>query len=273
MTKRANRICRCGHEEFDHVGGNCRVCGGPCKFRARGRQKSAVAGSDRQRLATQQLHADIAEAVNRFLKNIGDGRQQLPMLKPSRKKTSFDSVDEIRAALPTLTKAAAPPSERSPAKVESLDLGKGERAVLTVAAQFFSGGATKRQVQQITGYTRRTCDQYVSNLRVVGFVVDHDGKIQATKMGISWLGDDYKPLPVGDALYRFWLHELGQGERRVLELLHDEWPDALLKGSINAALKYTRRTCDQYLSNLRVRRLIEDVGRGAVRAAEILFDD
>lgn len=44
-----------------------------------------------------------------------------------------------------------------------------------------------------------------------------------------------------------------------------------MKPDIDEALTYTRRTRDQYLSNLRSRRLIED-GKGTVRLVGELFD-
>lgn len=269
MTKHAIRICRCGHEEFDHVNGVCRVCGEPCKFRPRGKRRGnadGIEGSDRRRLATQKLHADIAKAVSDFLKNVGEDVKVrvTPAAAPTpSKKTTFDSVDEIRATLPTLTKAHVEHSGE-------IKLGKGERAVLTVIAQH-AKGVTRQQIRQITGYSRRTADQYLSNLRGLDFIVDGDF-IQASDDGIKALGKGFRRLPTGDALYQHLLGELGRGEARILALLHDEWPGALEKSSIEIALKYTRRSRDQYLSNLRSRRLIEDVGKTGVRAADILFD-
>jgi hypothetical protein len=267
VPRHTNRTCKCAHEEFDHGPDGCRICGsaGCPKFRPRGRGKSAgLTHEQRRRFAVQQLHADIAAAIERFMKNtLGEGAPSLPMLKPKRpsKKQSYSSVGEIEALLPTLTKGATKTNGE-------IKLGKGERAVLIVIAQ--RGVATPRRViRQVTGYTTRTVNQYLANLRGAGMVVEHNSAFFVTEDGRRWLGD-FPKLPTGDALFEHWLRELPSGEADILEFLRRAYPEVVEKPRIDAALGFTLRTRNQYLLNLRNRLLVVETDGGVQLAKELV---
>jgi hypothetical protein len=160
---------------------------------------------------------------------------------------------------PSASRRPEIPKRAAPQGLENgeIKLGKGQRACLIAIAQHGNEGVTKKQLRQITGYTRRTCDQYLSVLREVDFIYEGGGnRIVATEPSVVWLGGDYEELPTGDALYRHLLSKLPQGEGRVLQLLHDAHPEAVDRSAIDEALGYTRRTRDQYLLNLKNRRVV-----------------
>lgn len=107
--------------------------------------------------------------------------------------------------------------------VDGVKLGKRERAILTVLAQY-PQGRTERQIALLTGYSPKasTIGAGLSALRRAGFV---EGRI-ATDTGLGWLGD-YETLPTGRALYDYWLGQLGERERKLLAILVDRYPSSL----------------------------------------------
>jgi hypothetical protein len=269
VTKHANRLCRCGHEEFDHGKAGCRFCKDECKkFRPRGKQsgKTKIEGGDKRRLAIQQLHADIAAAVSRFEKNLfGEGHASLPMLKPSKKR-SYTSVAEIDSMLPTLTKVV-----NGVAKNGEVKLGKGERKCMIAIAQHGDKGITKAHLTQLTSYKRSTRDAYTYRLRTLGYIIEEGAKLLPMPPGIAWLGHDYERLPTGDALRAYWMQRLPEGEKVILDLLCSTWPNGNERSIFDEATDYARSTRDAYISRLVARGLVVDVGRGVVKASDALF--
>jgi hypothetical protein len=178
-------------------------------------------------------------------------------------------------------RATAPPAPRAVPEVRELRqprpvavatdrLPKGERRVLTAIAQF-DGGLDKTHLMTLTGYKRRSRDDYVFRLKQRGFVSENGETVTATPDGVSALGDDFQPLPTGEALRSYWMQRLPQGERRVLEVLISAYPNPIAKEQIETETGYARRSRDDYLYRLGARRLVENVGRGEVKASDQLF--
>ena len=153
----------------------------------------------------------------------------------------------------------------------STDLPRGERAILTAIAQY-PEGADREQLTVLTGYKRSSRDTYVQRLRERGHVAESGGRLVATDAGVAALGPDFEPLPTGDALREWWMSRLPEGERRVMEVLIEAFPEACDREFIDANTGYKRSSRDTYLQRLSARRLVEFPGRGEVRAAEALFD-
>lgn len=150
------------------------------------------------------------------------------------------------------------------------DLPRGERAVLTAAAQY-DDGVTKEQLTVLTGYKRSSRDAYIQRLREKGFVEDTSGRVLATDEGVSALGDGFEPLPTGDRLREHWMQRLPEGERKVMEVLIGQHPQPVDREAIDAATGYKRSSRDAYLQRLGAKRLVEPVGRGEVKASDELF--
>ncbi len=93
--------------------------------------------------------------------------------------------------------------------------------------------------------------------------------IVATDAGVVALGS-FGPLPTGDALSDYWLARLPEGERRILEVLILNHPDAVDRDALEAATGYKWSSRDTYLQRLSARKLVDTSGRGVVRASGAL---
>lgn len=149
-------------------------------------------------------------------------------------------------------------------------LPKGERAVLIAAAQH-PNGVTRQQLTVLTGYKRSSRDAYIQRLRERGYIDAAGDRIHAYDAGIRALGDDYQPLPTGAALREHVLRTLPEGERKVLELLIELYPDATMRETIDSTTGYKRSSRDAYLQRLSARELIA-FSNGMPRASADLFD-
>jgi hypothetical protein len=177
-----------------------------------------------------------------------------------------------RASVAVATNAA-PPARRAPSESSSpSSLGKGERAILTAAAQRGEGGVTREQLSVLTGYKKRSRDTYLQRLKAAGLTDQCGDRIVATSTGVAELGTDFEPLPTGKELRLHWLRKLPEGERRVFEVLVNAYPDVVARTLIDDNTGYAKRSRDTYLQRLSARRLVETKSRGEVIAAKELFE-
>jgi chromosome segregation and condensation protein ScpB len=147
----------------------------------------------------------------------------------------------------------------------------GEHKTLTAIAQFESG-VSRKQLIVLTGYKRSSRDAYIQRLYNKDMVAVNGDTVTATEEGIRQLGSDFEPLPTGSALYEHWIGRLPEGERKVLEVLAAAYPDPVQREKIDETTGYMRSSRDAYLQRLRARRLVEEAGRGLVKASDLLFD-
>ena len=139
---------------------------------------------------------------------------------------------ETRRARPGTPPAArvAPARPPSPPKApaSSTDdeprIGKGERTVLEVLAEY-PAGRTHAELSFLAGYSARasTVGVILANLRRAG-LVEPGQPIRATPEGLAVVGGA-RERPTGQALLDQWLRHprMGEGERRVLLTLIDAW--------------------------------------------------
>lgn len=149
------------------------------------------------------------------------------------------------------------------------DLPKGEAAILAACVQH--GSCTRKQLSILTGYKRSTRDAYIQRLGEKGFVEASAGSVSPTDAGVTALGPDFERLPVGLDLQEYWLNRLPDGERRVLEVLIENYPNAVDRDELSDQTGYKRSTRDAYIQRLNARELVRP-GRGDVQAAGTLFD-
>jgi chromosome segregation and condensation protein ScpB len=146
----------------------------------------------------------------------------------------------------------------------------GEASTLAALIQY-NAGLRREQLTVLTGYKRSTRDAYIARLRERGFVGEDGGKIIVTQEGMAAL-PDAQPLPSGEELQAYWLQRLPEGERRILEILLAAFPNPADREQLTDQSGYKRSTRDAYLSRLESKELIEQAGRGMVRASPNLFD-
>lgn len=190
-------------------------------------------------------------------------------------------TDQIQGALARVQRPASvvtPPPRQAPRQQvqrqaasapSDFALGKGERATMIAVAQY-PQGVGRDQLSVLTGYKRSSRDAYVQRLKAAGYVDIANGNIVPTQAGIDALGSDYEPLPIGDDLRGYWLQRLPEGERAVLAVLIENFPNAVDRASIDDATGYKRSSRDAYIQRLKSRRLVE-VSSDGVRASETLF--
>lgn len=153
---------------------------------------------------------------------------------------------------------------------EGRSIAGGERKILIAAAQR-PEGVGRDQLSVLAGYKRSSRDTYIQRLQARGLVDVCDGNIVATQAGMDALGSDFEPLPAGDELRSYWLQRLPTGERAILQILIAAHPNPVERDAISQATGYLRSSRDTYLQRLASRRVIEVVGRGAVKASDELF--
>lgn len=158
-------------------------------------------------------------------------------------------------------------------------LGKAERAVLGVLAQHPDGCALGR-LALIAGYAAGGGGflNALSRLRQAGLLEGaNSGTLRITPAGAAALGDDWTPLPSGDALVRYWLEHraLGKAERAILGQLARVGPRAGV--TLDALAELTGYAPGgggflNALSRLRTIGLIEGRNSDSLRASAHLFD-
>ncbi len=152
------------------------------------------------------------------------------------------------------------------------DIGKGERIVLTAVAQHETDGISREHLTIMTGYKRSTRDAYIQRLIVKGYVVSGPGgKILVSPTGIESLGSSFQPLPTGEDLRVHLLRTLPEGERKILALLCESYPEAIERQTITDQTEYQRSTRDAYIQRLTARQLVSSQN-GSVKAADKLFE-
>jgi DNA-binding MarR family transcriptional regulator len=150
------------------------------------------------------------------------------------------------------------------------ELTGGERAVLIACAQH-PNGLQRKQLTVLTGYKRSSRDTYIQRLRQRQYVdVSPGGAVIATDVGVSALGN-FEPLPTGQALQDYWLGRLSEGEKKILSLLINAYPQSVARDQMEEA-GYQRSSRDTYIQRLRSKELVEIIGRGEVKASDNLFD-
>jgi hypothetical protein len=107
-------------------------------------------------------------------------------------------------------------------------LGKPERAILSVLAQYEGAGAKKLAL--LTGYAwSGGFRNALSTLRTAGYIQGGNQEdMQITDEGVRALGA-YDPLPTGQDLQRYWLEHrvFGKAEKAALGVLLEVYPESL----------------------------------------------
>lgn len=201
-----------------------------------------------------------------------------PPTSPSRRPSSPNSrptspsrgADASRAPRET----APAPVQRRPAPAPATTsaapdrLGKGERTVLDVLAQY-PDGRTYNELAFLAGYSAKasTLGVILSNLRKAGLVEPGNQPVRPTPEGLDMVGGAVQ-RPTGAALLDQWLAHprMGAGERTVLRTLIDAYPDDLSHDELCARTDYspTASTIGVILSKLRKLGLVEKGARRCV---------
>lgn len=215
------------------------------------------------------IGADIAAMFQRAIADAAKISQHLPAIPRHHKPAlSANYQGDKRALRPANAQHAAKHSHGGNGVGDS-SLPKGEAAVLASCIQF-PLGLKREQLTVLTGYKRSSRDAYIQRLRERGYVTTGGDLVVATDEGHAALPDAH-PLPTGQALQDYWLAKLPEGERKILGVLIEQYPDPVPRADLDERTGYQRSSRDAYLQRLRAKQLVTEASRGEVRASEDLF--
>jgi hypothetical protein len=211
-----------------------------------------VTGADRLRreVSAEEL---VSPALSRRIAQPERGNAGEGLTPPSR---------PAAASARSIPTAVAPNGHQL--VTSDLKLGRGERKVLAVLAQWPDGRAQK-DVAFLAGYSAKasTLGVILSNLRRGG-LVEPGQPVKATNEGLAAAGG-VQDLPRGRELLNHWMRHprIGEGERKVLRALIDAYPEALTHAELCERTGYSpdASTMGVILSKLRKLGLVEGGAR------------
>lgn len=159
---------------------------------------------------------DMADQLARWLAVPAPAPTRAPAQRPA------PIVRERPAQMPR-----EPRRDPEPTVIGDIKLGKGEKTVLGVLAEY-PEGRTYNELAFLAGYSAKasTLGVILANLRRGGLVEPGGNPIRPTDAGLDAAGG-VRQRPTGQALLDQWLHHprMGEGERKVLTALIDQYPD------------------------------------------------
>lgn len=214
----------------------------------------------------------ILDGIADFRKFLGEIKTRLDKVNPPPRpvRTPLTRVPITREFL-----QQQPPPKQWHAKVNHTpqsngSLPEGETKILAACIQFDSG-VTKQQLTVLTGFKRSTRDAYIARLRTKGYVQEMGDKVTATTEGCAAL-PNAQPLPTGEELQKYWLDRLPEGERKIFEILLNNYPSPVDKETLTEQTGFKRSTRDAYLSRMSSKMITAEPHRGMVMAAQQLFE-
>lgn len=207
------------------------------------------------------MSADLNDASRQFKDVILRSRQRMEKFD-SRLKPQVKRVATL--AKPTYSRNIPEPFSGNG------KIPEGELKILTACGQY-PDGASREQLTVLTGYKRSTRDAYIVRLGAKGFVFANNEGVFITELGLTELGDNFTPLPVGDELREYWMMKLPEGERKLLQVICEAYPNACERDYLTEQTGYQRSTRDAYLQRMGAKRLVNVTGRSQVTASQLLF--
>lgn len=163
-----------------------------------------------------------------------------PVPAPPARRPAPERIPAPRDAWPrTIPDPADPSGLASLPAPEAPPLGKAQRAILTVLAQF-PDGRTTVQLAMLTGYSAKGGGfrNSLGALRTAG-LINRGEPVVATAEGINALGGAWEPLPEGAALLEHWVGQLGKAEGLILREVVGAWPGTLSPAEVAERTGYS----------------------------------
>ncbi len=145
----------------------------------------------------------------------------------------------------------------------------GERKIL-IAIAGDPEGITRNHITVLTGYKTTSRNEYVRRLKLRSYIEIRGERIVATQEGIKALGNDYEQLPTGHELQDHLMRTLPMGEKKILGVLLENYPNVISREEISEQTGYKITSRNEYLRRLNARRLIAFEGV-EIKAVDNLF--
>jgi hypothetical protein len=155
-------------------------------------------------------------------------------------------------------------------------LKAGARQILHFLSMWNPKGLTRSQIATMTGIKSRgsTFSNYLSSLRVGGFIREQGDLIFVTDEGLGASGDSETVIPTTAYLVSFWGSRIKKaGARTILETLVSAYPQSVSRAALADILgiEVAGSTLSNYISLLRTNDLLNDAPLGDVVASDTLF--
>jgi hypothetical protein len=213
----------------------------------------------------------MLEKVGAAVSKIGVDIKTMSLAEPWTPSPNLDGVP-VRAV--PRTTAIAPRTRRIEQTGEAPTLKAGARKMLTILAQWHPEPRTKDQLGALAGFSPSggTFSDYLSKLRLAGFISENGNGIHITDEGLENVGH-IPTLPSStDELLAMWRPKFKAGVGKMLDVLVENYPSYVTREELGDRAGYAASggTFSDYLSQLRRARLIQESGN-TVAAAESLF--
>lgn len=159
---------------------------------------------------------------------------------------------------------------------DGLKLKAGARQILHYLDMWNPKGLTRSQLATMTGIKSRgsTFSNYLSMLRVAGYIREYGDAVYITEAGLGVSGDSKAVAPTTESMLAFWNGRIKKaGARVILESLVHAYPKAVPRSALAAILgiEVGGSTLSNYISLLRTNDLLNDAPTGDVVASDTLF--
>lgn len=220
------------------------------------------------RLST--LRSALDEQLGDFVKDFTKWKQSRPPTERPVTQSERTAQRNAESGRTGTALAVARARQTDVGRSANGSLPAGERSILIACAQHEPRGCNREQISILTGYKRSTRNAYIQRLSEKEYVECRGEQVIATQDGINALGHDYQPLPTGEALRDYWIGRLPEGERKVLQVAIDTYPEPAPREVIGGETGYKRSTRNAYIQRLSTRRLVVSFGDG-IKASDELF--
>lgn len=221
---------------------------------------------------TKQLLSDFQQAIQLQAAMLTKVDAALAAIRSARPN---EPIRPARIPPPAIPRRPIPTRPYQPPAEAATDpdfrLAAGPRKILTYCAQY-PDGVQRDELTVLSGFKRSTRDTYLQRLSEAGLVRAQGRTILITDAGFAALGPDFEPLPIGSDLRAYWMNRLPAGEKRLLQVLVDHYPDEVTREELSEATDFKRSTRDTYLQRMISKRLVENIGASRIRASANLFD-
>ena len=237
---------------------------------------------------TNERIPNILNHINSEIKIIDNLKRQIePNLKKTLENLSYilGSVESLKTTKVTQTKIdikplpLAEPIQQDRFRVDiqtDNEIGAGPMKILNAIAQFDPKEISIYQAGTFAGYSvgSGTWTNYISLLRK-NYLINKTGKMLSLTDQGREKTRDITPLPTdSNSLLNIWKQKLPAGPAKILQVLFDEYPNAIERTELaeRSGYAYGSGTWTNYISILRRNHLIEQ-DLQLIKATKTLFPD
>lgn len=206
--------------------------------------------------------------------NLSQLKREIEKAYATHRERTYKRLSKSKPATKPRTARVSPSRASNGASNGAVKIKKGARRMLAALAAR-TEPTSKLQLGTLIGmkHTGGTFNDYLGTLRRSGFVIVDRKGIQITADGEAFIGDEALAVPTTtEEVLALWRPKFKQGARKILDLLVENFPNALTKPEIGNAVgnAYTGGTFNDYLGTL-VRNGMAVKVDGAYVASEDLF--